>query len=62
MPTSDPTAALTLLVQFCIEYANSLKDRPATREAVLVQMRDAARILNEAITPKEVAPNAGTTN
>ena len=55
MPTSNPleTNALTLLVQFCLEYADSMTGRPATAEAVKIQVRDAARILFEAIKPTE---------
>lgn len=51
------TNALGLLAQFCLEYVDTLASRPATAEAVKIQVRDAVRVLRDAINPTEGEPS-----
>lgn len=56
----DPRNALALVAQFGAEYLLSFADKPATREAVQVQMKDALARLDVALAELAIlkAPKA----
>lgn len=66
---NDPRNSLALVAQFLAEYLLTYADKPATREAVQVQVRDALQRLDTAlqeravaIAPRAEAPEANADN
>lgn len=64
---NDPQNSLALVAQFLAEYLLTYADKPATREAVQVQVQDALKRLSAALQeramlmtprPEGVIPNA----
>lgn len=64
---NDPRNSLALVAQFLAEYLLTFAEKPATREAVQVQVKDALQRLDTALQeravlvaprPEAVTPNA----